>query len=73
MSKRNKGFHSSLKDGFDNETYFGFEVTVSNKRKGTNFKAKGEYRQRGNGNHITPGRVLADRLNYACLVLSKRT
>lgn len=73
MSERNKGFHSSFKNGSGNETYLGFEVSVSNKRKGTKFKAKGVYHQRGNPNPSMAGRILADRLNKACLALSKRS
>lgn len=68
MSKRNKHSCSS----FSNETYLGFEVSVSNQRKGTKFKAKGAYCRRDNGGPSPAGRMLADRLNKACIILSKR-
>lgn len=69
MSKRNR--HS--RNSFSNETYLGFEVTVSNQRKGTKFKAKGAYCQRDNNGPSPAGRMLADRLNKACIILSKRS
>ena len=69
MSKRDR--HS--RNSFSNETYLGFEVSVSNKRKGTKFKAKGTYCQRDNNGPSPAGRMLADRLNKACIILSKRS
>ena len=68
MSKRNKHSCSS----FSNETYLGFEVSVSNQRKGTKFKAKGAYCRRDNGGPSPAGRMITDRLNKACIILSKR-